>query len=195
MWMTRFAGVGALLICSVISALAGSPTKPRSTAGCPTGAPGPPGVYFANDANWGCRKTSPQRLCVGVEIPVLVWSTPWSIFGARLMFSTADATLVGVSVHDTKNFSGWFNPFSSAQLAWDLGNGWGFSYLLGAYVNAGTPVAYSSSSLNQRFALSYTGNDLDLTANVVWGVQFDQVTSRPQTSPCPVSLAVPSNGC
>ena len=56
-------------------------------------------------------------------------------------------------------------------------------------------MTYSSSSLNQRFALSYTGNGWDLTANVIWGVQFDQVTSEPEGFPCPVSLAFPSNGC
>jgi hypothetical protein len=56
-------------------------------------------------------------------------------------------------------------------------------------------VAYSSNSLNQRFALSYTNDGWNLTANVIWGIQFDQVTNRPQTSPCPVSPAIPSTGC
>jgi hypothetical protein len=41
--------------------------------------------------------------------------------------------------------------------AWDLGNNWGFSYLLGAYLDVDSEVAWSSTSLNQRFALSYTG--------------------------------------
>ena len=31
-------------------------------------------------------------------------------------------------------------------------------------------VAFSSTSLNQRFALSYTGNDWNLTANVIYGI-------------------------
>jgi hypothetical protein len=102
---------------------------------------------------------------------------------------------VEVGVHNTTYFSGLFNPFASAQLAWDLGNGWGVSYMLGGYFEVSSPVAYSSNSLNQRFALSYTNNGWNLTANVIWGIQFDQVTSHPQTSPCPVSPAFPSNGC
>src|SRR5262249_41115592 len=83
----------------------------------------------------------------------------------------------------------------SAELAWDLGRGWGASYMLGTYIDVNSPVAFSTSSLNQRFALSYTANGWNLTANVIWGIQFDQVTDRPQTSPCPVSLQFPRNGC
>ena len=49
------------------------------------------------------------------------------------------------------------------------------------------------TSLNQRFALSYTGNSLNLTANVIWGTHFDHVTGSPQLSPCPTPLAL--NGC
>ena len=102
---------------------------------------------------------------------------------------------VEVGVHNSTYFSGLFNLLASAQLAWDLGNGWGVSYMLGGYMEVSSPVAYSSNSLNQRFALSYTNNGWDLTANDIWGIQFDQVTSRPQTSPCPVSPGFPSNGC
>jgi hypothetical protein len=52
-------------------------------------------------------------------------------------------------------------------VAWDLGYGWGFSYLLGAYFDYSSPVAWSDTSLNQRFALSYAGNNWSLTANVI----------------------------
>ena len=193
--LMNLAFAGALLLCAAGSALAGSATQPGETVGAPSGAPAPPGFYFANKANWGCRNTSPEGACVGIDIPVLAWSTPWTIFGARLQLFSAGIIPVEVGVHNTTYFSGLFNPFASAQLAWDLGNGWGFSYMLGGYFDVKSPVAYSSNSLNQRFALSYTNNGWDLTANVIWGIQFDQLTSRPQTSPCPVSLAFPSNGC
>jgi len=94
-------------------------------------------------------------------------------------------------------FNGLYNPLVSGQLAWDLGNGWGFSYLLGAYIDYSSPVAWSDTSLNQRFALSYTGNDWAATANVIWGIHQHSVTDRAQTSPCPVqpSPALPLIGC
>jgi hypothetical protein len=36
------------------------------------------------------------------------------------------------------------------------------------YFNVDQAVAFSSNSLNQRFALSYTGGGWDLTANVIY---------------------------
>src|SRR5262249_51800514 len=60
-----------------------------------------------------------------------------------------------------------------------------------------SPVAWSDTSLNQRFALSYTGNDWAATANVIWGIHQHSVTDRAQLSPCPVAVspAVPFPGC
>ena len=43
----------------------------------------------------------------------------------------------------------------AGQLAWDLGNGFNFSYLLGAYFDIHSQFAWSSTSLNQRFAFTY----------------------------------------
>ena len=42
-------------------------------------------------------------------------------------------------------------------------------------------VAWSSTSLNQRFALSYTGNQLNLTANVIWGCKQHRPHSETPT--------------
>ena len=38
-----------------------------------------------------------------------------------------------LAIHATY-LRGVYNPLVSGQLAWDLGNNWGFSYLLGAYL-------------------------------------------------------------
>jgi hypothetical protein len=97
-----------------------------------------------------------------------------------------------VAIHNTHHASGLFNPFVGGELTSDLGHGWGFTYLLGAYIDDHTKVAYSSSSLNQRFGLSYTANEWNLTANVIWGINFDQSTNKPQGFPCPTS---PALGC
>lgn len=193
--LTLLIALGLLLHSAGAPAYGGSVTEPGETLGAATGAPAPPGIYLVDTSNWGCRNTDPQDTCVGVTIPLVVWSTPWKILGGRLQPALASATWVGVDVENTTNFSGWFNPYADIQLAWDLGDGWGFSALLGYYLDVHSSVAFSSDTLNPRFALSYTGNHWNLTANVIFGFQFDQVTSRPQTSPCPVSVAFPSNGC
>jgi hypothetical protein len=101
--------------------------------------------------------------------------------------------VIEVGVHNTTYLRSVYNPLVSGQLAWDLGNGWGFSYLLGAYLEVNQEPAWSSTSLNQRFAPSYAGYGWNLTANVIYGIQFDHVTSRPQISPCPIPFG--ANGC
>ena len=184
-----------LLLFTAASSLAGSVTEPGETIGLPNGTPAPPGFFLANEANYGCRDTSPQHTCALVDVPLLAWATPWTIFGGRLTFAASPAPSSSVSILNTTAFAGLFNPFVSGIVAWDLGHDWGFSYMLGAYIEVNSPVTYSSSSLNQRFALSYSGNGWDLTANVIWGVQFDQVTSKPEGFPCPVSVEFPHNGC
>ena len=181
-----------VLLCTASSALAGSVTQPGDTMGVANGAPTPEGLYFVNQANWGCNNNTSPRTCFGAEIPLLVWSTPWEILGGSLLLTTGPFTWVDVNVHNVEHVSDFFNAFVGGKLSWDLGHGWGFGYLLGAYLDRDTPVAYSSSSLNQRFALSYTGNGWDLTANTIWGINSDQVNNDPQGSPCPRS---PERAC
>jgi hypothetical protein len=165
------------------TALAGSVTQPGETVGIPAGAPLPEGLYHLNTLDWGCRNTSPTS-CLGITIPVVAWSTPWTLLGARVQFFGL-TPVIEIGVNNSSYNASWFNPALFGQLAWDLGNGFGFSYALGAYFDVNQSEAFSSNSLNQRFALSYTANDWDLTANVIYGIQLDNVTNRPQISPCP----------
>src|SRR3984957_11697736 len=174
----------------ISSALGASVTQPGELVGLPSGMPLPPGLYFADTLDWGCRTSNPTS-CLGITIPVVTWSTPWTFLGARVQFFTV-TPFIEVGTQNNYNAS-LYNPALLGQLAWDLGNGFGFSYALGSYFGASEPVAWSSTSLNQRFALSYTGNGWNLTANVVYGIQFDSVTNRPQISPCPAPFGF--NGC
>jgi Putative MetA-pathway of phenol degradation len=186
----KLAAAGVLSFCITTSALAGSVTQPGETVGLAVGAPLPQGLYFVNTGDWGRR--SDVDVSSGLDIPVIAWSTPWTILGGRVQFIFA-APVVEVGVHRTTYLRGVYNPLVSGQLAWDLGNNWGFSYLLGAYIDVNSEVAFSDTSLNQRFALSYTGNQLNLTANVIYGTHFDHVTGRSQLSPCPAPFGI--QGC
>jgi hypothetical protein len=173
--LTKLAAA-SMLALSVTAAQAGSVTQPGETVGVAAGTPLAPGWYFIDTTDWGVRDTPGGRTAVGVTIPVIAWSTPWTVFGARLQFLAAfPAIEVGV-VNSSYDF-GWFNPFFAGQLAWDLGRtGWGFSYALGGYAAVGAP-GINSGSLNQRFALSYTRDGWNLTANVIWGTVFDNNVS------------------
>jgi len=191
--LTKLAVAGALSLSALAStAFAGSVTQPGETVGVAAGAPLPEGFYFVNTADWGCRDTSPSNTCVGVSIPVYAWSTPWTLLGARLQFLAA-TPVIEAGVGSTNYHASVYNPLISGQLAWDLGNGFGVSYLLGAYIDVAGQLAWDSTSLNQRFAISYTGNGWNLTANFIWGIQFDHVSAKPQISPCPVPFGF--NGC
>jgi hypothetical protein len=195
---TKLAAAGALSLCTAAPALAGSVTQPGETVGLNVGAPLPQGWYAINTVDWGCRNTNPQHTCTGLTIPVIAWSTPWTFFGGRFQLLAAWPA-VEVGVQRTSSpvgtlqgdyFNGMYNPAVFGQLAWDLGYGWGVSYLLGAYFDYSSPVAWSDTSINQRFAISYTANDWALTANVIWGIHTESVTDRPQLSPCPVAVSV-----
>src|SRR5215471_2596715 len=191
--LTKLAAAAALSLSALAStAFAGSVTQPGETVGVAAGAPLPEGFYFVNTADWGCRDTSPSNTCVGVSIPVYAWSTPWTPLGARLQFLLA-TPVIEVGVGGTNYHASVYNPLISGQLAWDLGNGFGVSYLLGVYIDVAGQLAWDSSSLNQRFAISYTANGWNLTANLIWGIQFDHISAKPQISPCPDPFGF--NGC
>jgi hypothetical protein len=79
------------------AAFAGSVTQPGETVGIATGAPLPEGLYFTNTADWGCRNTTPTS-CLGITIPIVSWSTPWTLLGARVQFFTVTPVIeTGVS--------------------------------------------------------------------------------------------------
>ena len=138
--LTKLAAVGVLSLCTAAPALAGSVTQPGETVGLNVGAPLPQGWYAINTVDWGCRNTTPQHTCTGLTIPVVAWSTPWTIFGGRVQLLAAwPAVEVGVQrapgIDPGTYFNGMYNPAVFGQLAWDLGYGWGFSYPLGAYID------------------------------------------------------------
>jgi hypothetical protein len=180
--LAKLAGAGALALSTTASALAGSVAQPGSSVGIAAGTPLAPGWYFIDTLDWGVRDTFLGKQAVGVNIPLVAWSTPWTLWGARVQFLAATPQVeTGILGSPPPSLPaplpyqfGFFNPLIAGQLAWDLWHtGWGFSYQLGAFVGVDTPVGFNSSSLNQAFALSYTGNGWDLTANVIYGTQID----------------------
>ncbi|EWY37789.1 hypothetical protein N825_09415 [Skermanella stibiiresistens SB22] len=167
----------ATLSLTASPASAGSVTQPGETVGLATGAPLPQGVYFVDTFNWGVRKgdNGAADVTLGVNIPVLAWATPTKIAGARLQLLAALPALeVGVQNADHEN--GMYNPFLASQLAWDLGDGFGVSYLLGVYFPVGNKLGFDSTNINQRLAVSYTNDGWNLTANGIYGISTRDVS-------------------
>lgn len=168
-YLGLFAGA-AMAALLAVPAHAGSVTQPGETVGLATGAPLPPGVYLVDTTDYGqVGKTS-----IGVTIPVVAWSTPVMLLGARIQLYAA-APLVEASTPGS-HVQGWYNPWFAAQAAWDLGNGIGVSYLLGVYPKISSPVANQSDTINQRLGLSYAANGYNLSANIIYGSESNTHT-------------------
>ncbi|GJD65096.1 transporter [Methylobacterium frigidaeris] len=147
---------------------AGSAAQPGQSVGLPVGAQIPHGLYWITATNFGVRQTSPGVMPLNVNTTTLAWATPWDLAGGRLqLFAGVPYSALGPQ--DSAWQSGFGQPLLAAQLAWDLGGDVGFSYLLGGYLPSKTGFATQTSSLTHRFALSYVGNDWNVTAHLFYG--------------------------
>ena len=157
--------------------LAGSAAQPGQTIGLPAGAQLPVGLYFVNTSSFGVRDTRPLDSESNVNLPAFVWATPWTLFGARLNL-IAIQPVVASSPRGTPYQSGIGQPLLAGQLAWNLGNNFGVSYLFGGYLPIETRFLTQNASLSHRFAASYTGDGLNLTANLLYGIFLDPISPQ-----------------
>ncbi len=164
--------LAAWLVAAGGPALAASAAQPGQTVGLPVGAQLPVGLYFVNLSSFGVRGTLPRESATNVNLPTFAWATPWTVAGARLQFFFTQP-VAAASPQGTPYQSGIGQPLLAAQLAWDLGGDLGVSYLFGGYLPIETRFLTQSASLSHRFAASYTGNDWNLTANLLYGVFID----------------------
>ena len=118
--MPRIARLGLCTVGIVAaqSVLAGSIQQPGETSGIALGPPLPQGVYFVNFLNYGVRQSSP-RVNTTVDIPILLWSTPWTIVGGRVLLGVS-APAVNVGVHGGSGFGGWYYPETIYGLGWHI---------------------------------------------------------------------------
>ncbi len=77
--LTKWAAAAVLSIVAAAPALGGSVTRQGDTAGLAVGMPLPPGFYLQNQLTEDYVVTSPHDTSVLDDVPVLVWSTPWTI--------------------------------------------------------------------------------------------------------------------
>lgn len=173
-------GLGAAaLVATALPASAASFTQPGGTMGAPAGANPPPGLYFANAANYGIGGTAggtgPSE-AVGIEVPIFIWSTGWNFLGASYAASVA-FPFVDIGVHNTNYLRGAFNPYiNPITLSWNLGNGLFVSFGEGIYIPIASDVVIASggttspASFEQRAAISYIANDWIISANVIAGI-------------------------
>lgn len=171
--MVKTAVAGALMLGASSMAAHAFPATAQTgeTVGL-SAAPLPEGVYFVNTLSWGVRNTNPDTKLL-VDIPLIVWSTPWHILGAQVAFLGALPN-AHLDVRGGADNYGLYNPFAAASLSWDLGSGFSFTYRSGFYFNAGDKdIRVGATTWRQDFSGSYTGDGWNLTANLLWGITFD----------------------
>jgi hypothetical protein len=179
----KFAALGACaLAASSTAALAGSELPAGITTGLALGAPLPVGVYDISIASYGSRGgnanlasgSNPNALGnLAYAVPVwLIWSTPWTIAGGRIQFSTA------TGVADTwqsgaVGVDSFLNTLIDVGLKWNLGGGWNFGLQAGAWLASDQLL---SATLGRNYtafqglaSLSYLKNGWNLTATGIYG--------------------------
>ena len=169
---------------------------PGTTMGLPFAYTGTPGVYFYSLGNYGTvnlphdvqpnvgRGPASIKADVGDEVPAIVWTTPWKLFGASyavlvsqpLVSVQAYGEIPGVGWH-TSQAGGLRNTIvAPINLSWHLGNGWN----VGAGLNLSIPDARTTGvngldsggqpywTLEPTVGVSYLHNGFDLSATLLY---------------------------
>ncbi len=165
------------------AAIAGSVEPPGWTAGLALGAPLPEGVYFINNASaGGWRGVDDTKSTLGIDIPLLAWSTPWALPGGGRIEGLLATPIIsgGIPQLPSAGYPGWagreytdfYSPVGFIGAAWDLGGGFGFSAFVGGWAPIEDDLkhfGFDSWVLSERVNLAYAANGWKLAANLAFG--------------------------
>ncbi len=168
----------SLAFCA--AANAGSLEPPGWTAGLALGAALPQGVYFIDNMSWGgWRGIDDSKSNLLINVPMLAWSTPWTVFGGRVEVLGTVPEIAG-GVPRTMSAEFWagrdydeiYNPAGFVGVAWDLGRGFGLSAFIGGWAPVDNDLrkfGFDSWALSERVNLSYVNDGWKLAANLSFG--------------------------
>lgn len=192
--MKNWLAAGALALTAGLTATAAqaqTTTVPGEQVGLATGAPLPEGVYALNTFVYQGRDRVggiESPVDAAINIPVLVWATPFVPLGGRIELLVAPPTVFvfGKNGGPTglRDLSINVGTFVGGIWAFDLGGNFGVSLLGGVYLNelngdrgvlvqnngvfGGAPVLpqLASNTYRAGIAGSYTGDGYNITANL-----------------------------
>ncbi len=161
---------------------AGSLEPPGWTAGLALGAALPEGAYFIDNASvGGWRGIDDSKSTLGINVPLIAWSTPWTLPGGGRIEVLAAAPEVSGGVPNPggaanswsgRDYSELYNPVGFVGAAWDLGGGFGFSAFAGGWAPVDNQLrlfGFDSGAFSERANLSYVANGWKLAANLSFG--------------------------
>ena len=164
------AAVGAAALAFTMSGTANAQIvgQPCETCGVALGAPLPEGVFFVDLETYGQRDGQNSRL--GTNIPISVWSTPFSFYNTRLEVLAA----IPVITHIDGGGVNRVDLYSQAILfafAHDFGNGFNASIIAGprsadnftqqgrgALADLRASISYVKDGFNATVTANYGGN-------------------------------------
>lgn len=179
------AAVGAAALAFTMSGTANAQivAQPCESCGVALGAPLPEGVFFVDLESYGQRDGQPSRL--GVNIPLSVWSTPFTFYNTRLEVIAAIPVFTHID-GGGPNATNRVDVYSQAILfvfAHDFGNGFNASFVAGPrgddnFTNAGrgaladirASFSYVKDGFNFTVTPSYGGNLGGKFTGIVGGV-------------------------
>jgi hypothetical protein len=177
-----FAAAAGAVLCAIAgSAVAGSVTEGGETLGLGLGAPLPQGLYFVDTSSYISRSNKPDINAV-VNIPVVVWSTPWKLFGGRVeAYSALPEDTLSVGGVQSKGF---YNIPLLVGEAWDLGDGLNVSNFIGGYspMNTGG-LATDNWVFNDRAAVTYNVDGWSFTTHTIYGYVGKDIHTGLQDTP------------
>lgn len=161
--------VGAVaLTVAAPAAQAGSELLPGITTGIPLGLSLPEGVYVVSLPSYGERDSTPRQDVTAIGPAWLIWSTPVTIAGGRLIFDTV-MPFANIDIGGGPTFSGFGNPAIDAQLKWDLGGGFFGGFQAGLYLPINSEVGRSGIAFQGVAALSYFTPEWNITTTLIYG--------------------------
>jgi hypothetical protein len=135
-----------------------------------TWAPLPEGLFFATTGSYGNARGASYNTELGVNIPVIIWSTPWHLFGARVE-AYAAVPSVALGTRGAAYTAAIYNPYANVGLAWDLGHGLGVSTFVGGYAPVNNALGQDFWVFNSRTGVTWApGDGYSFSGHVVLGI-------------------------
>lgn len=148
-------------------------SQPGETMGVALGAPLPEGVFFVDLENYGKKDGGGAvNAHLGVNIPVVAWSTPFSFYDTRLEFLYAAPFTHIDGAGGALNRTDVYSQALLAIFAHSFGNGFNAAVILGPrtpdnFTNAGRGVGADG-----RLSLAYVNNGLKAVATFAYSGNF-----------------------
>lgn len=171
-----FVALSAMAFGAVGVANANSLDPAGWTAGLALGGALPEGVYFVDTASiGGWRGIDDHESSLGINVPLVLWSTPYQIAGGRIEVIAAAPEISG-DVPGDRNYTAMYNPAGFVGAAWNLGGGFHVSAFLGGWAPVDNELAkfgFNSWVFSEKVNLAYLANGWKLAANLTFGQPGD----------------------